>query len=51
MMMTPKACLMVFIHAPGFGSAAIPAPAIGHGIAMPKPSTNGSASAAVVPAA
>ena len=29
----------------------MPAPAIGHGIAMPRPRTNGSASASVVPVA
>ena len=37
--------------APGFGRAAMPAPATGHGIAMPTPSRNGSASAIVVPVA
>src|ERR1700730_4248379 len=39
------------IQAPGLGSAAMPAPAIGQGTAIPTPRTNGSASAAVVPAA
>ena len=50
-MKTPKACLTRTIQAPGFGSAVSPAPAIGHGIAMPTPSRNGSASAATVPCA
>ena len=44
-MKTPNTCLTRTIHAPGFGSAASPAPAIGHGIAMPTPRKNGSASA------
>ena len=38
---TPKACLTRTIHAPGFGSAVSPAPAIGQGTAMPTPSRNG----------
>ena len=46
---TPNTCLTRTIQAPGFGSAARPAPAIGHGTAMPTPSRNGSASAIVVP--
>ena len=37
------------IHAPGFGSAEMPAPAMGQGIAIPRPRKNGSASAIVVP--
>ena len=49
--MTPKTCLMRTIQAPGFGNAAIPAPATGQGIAMPTPRRNGSASAAFVPVA
>ena len=39
------ACLTRTIQAPGLGSDAMPAPAIGHGSAMPSPSKNGSASA------
>ena len=49
-MMTPKPCFTRTIHAPGLGSALMPAPANGHGAAMPSPNTNGSAKAAVVPA-
>ena len=51
MMITPKPCFTRTIHAPGFGKALMPAPAKGHGAAMPRPSTNGSASAADVPVA
>ena len=40
-MKTPKTYFTLFIHAPGFGSAAKPAPVIGHGSAMPRPRTNG----------
>src|SRR5437867_12878071 len=47
-MKTPNACLTRTIHMPGFGSAARPAPAIGHGIAMPSPRQDGSASAILV---
>src|SRR5215203_423424 len=36
---------------PGLGSEATPAPASGHGMAIPTPSTNGNARASVVPAA
>ena len=49
MMNTPNACFTRTIHMPGLGSEARPAPAIGHGIAMPRPRQNGSASASVVP--
>ena len=34
-MSTPNACFTRTIHGPGFGRDARPAPAIGHGIAMP----------------
>jgi hypothetical protein len=51
MMITPKACFTRTIHAPGLGKALMPAPAKGHGAAMPRPRTNGNARAAGVPVA
>ena len=48
-MNTPKACLTWTIQAPGFGIHDRPAPATGHGRAIPSPRTNGSARATVVP--
>ena len=48
-MNTPKACLTWTIQAPGFGIHESPAPAMGHGRAIPMPRTNGSARAIVVP--
>ena len=50
-MKTPNACFTRTIHMPGLGSDASPAPAIGHGIAIPRPRQNGSASATFVPVA
>ena len=48
-MNTPKACFTWTIQAPGFGIHDSPAPATGHGRAIPIPRTNGSARASVVP--
>ena len=50
-MTTPITCLTRTIHAPGFGSAEMPAPARGQGSAMPTPRKNGSDSASVEPPA
>ena len=48
---TPKACLTWTVQIPGLGRNERPAPAIGHGRAMPTPRQNGSSSAEVIPVA
>ena len=50
-MKTPNACLTRTIQGPGLGITDSPAPATGHGRAIPTPSRKGSARAAVTPAA